>query len=160
MLNKINPLQRRKEARLHPHHWVIPEPEPTTRRRRYRSSSSSYDVAAPNPSIFRDVMIPYPLSRHVSILPTVKEYPAAGHVASHLLLIECFDRLRCDVETSSLAHRSSPGSFVSGPGGSDTLQSPWFLFLSLAIKRFRLWVARADSIIRHSAVFNKYGTGR
>lgn len=146
--------ERQPVERLHPHDWDFRKPKS----QRFKSRSSYAHLNVPAPSIFRDVVIPYSLTRNSTAPPTFEQYPAPGHVASHLLLIECFQKLRSDIETSS-SFRNAVQHMSHDGFSKTTKQSSWSAYLTIAIQRFRLWITRIESVIRHSAVFNRYGTG-
>lgn len=154
MLDRLS--KRRQEFGVHPHDWDI-RSRPS---KRVRSRSSNDFPSVPSPTIFKDVAIPYSLIRNSTAPPTFEQYPAPGHVAAHLLLIECFHKLRHDVEASSTFGNDLQARNRESTTGLPPPKIPaWILYLALAIKRFRLWITRIESVIRHSAVFNRYGTG-
>ena len=154
MLDRLT--KRREESALHPHDWDFREPTSRRSQVRFRSRSSNAFPTVPSPSIFRDVSIPYSLTRTSTAPPTFEQYPAPGHVASHLLLIECFHNFKAQTE-QSLSFPESFTSQIRSPSQHDT--GTWSSYLLVAIKRFKLWITKIESVIRHSAVFNRYGTG-
>lgn len=154
MLDRLS--RQQQETGTHPHDWKVPN----LSSRRTRSRSSSDYPLVPSRSIFRDVAIPYSLTSNSTAPPTLGQYPAPGHVAAHLLVLECFDKLKQEVESSSELSASFQARNQRLRGRRQTLKiSTWTLYLELAIERFALWITRVESVIRHAAVFNRYGTG-
>lgn len=154
MLDRLS--KRRQGSEVHPHEWEIRQ----SSLKRLRSRSSNDFPSVPSSLIFKDVAIPYSLTSNSTAPPTFEQYPAPGHVAAHLLLVECFHKLRLEVESSpmldlDLQARNRRFNIKLSPSKSST----WTSYLSLAIQRFRLWITKIESVIRHSAVFNRYGTG-
>lgn len=154
MLDRL--ARRSQESEVHPHEWNIRH----SSLKRLRSRTSDDFPSIPSPFIFNDVAIPYSLTQRSTAPPTFEQYPAPGHVASHLLLIECFSKLMHDVKAATVLNLKLQGrdnrlGINLSPGKSST----WTSYLRLAIDRFRLWITRIESVIRHSAVFNRYGTG-
>lgn len=156
MLDTISKRHSRKRSDIHPHDWILREQ--SSKSKRFRSSNDLPVV--PSPSVFCDVAIPYSLIRNNNAPPTFEQYPAPGHVASHLLLIECFQHLRFEVESSEQLTAAFKSQYPSGQFGSSiTSERLWTCYLTLAITRFKLWITKIESILRHSAIFNRYGTG-
>lgn len=153
MLDRLS--KHNQESGTHPHNWAIPAFSPG----RTRSRSSNEHIQVPSPSIFKDVAIPYALTNNSTAPPTFEQYPTPGHVASHLLLIECFQRLRQTVETSFELTALFRGRDISTCSTPSSKSATWMLYLELATRRFRLWITKIESVIRHAAVFNRYGTG-
>lgn len=154
MLDRLS--KRRQGSEVHPHDWDIRQ----SSLKRLRSRSSNDSPSVPSPLIFKDVAIPYSLTGNSTAPPTFEQYPAPGHVAAHLLLVECFHKLKSEVESSpvldlDLQARNRRLNIRVPPSKS----SAWTSYLNLAIQRFRLWITKVESVIRHSAVFNRYGTG-
>lgn len=146
MLDTVRNRYRSKETDIHPHSWILPDVSKPSRRLRTRSNNSL--PAVPSNSIYRDVAIPYSLTRNSTAPPTFEQYPSPGHVAAHLLLLECVHELRLKLEG-----RSDDEVVEVDPG------SQWITYLQTAIVRFKLWITRIESVLRHSATFNRYGTG-
>ena len=142
MLDQLR--KRRDENQIHPHEWRFREKP----KKRYSSQSSHSLPNKPSRSIFRDVAIPYSMRKGCDAPPTIQAYPSLGHMASLLLLIECLEKLRRDTEDSTTLKNSCPHDV-----------DIWQFYARLAIKRFKLWISNIESIVRHSAVFNRYGTG-
>lgn len=154
MLDRLT--KRRKQDEPHPHDWDFREPTSKRPQTRFHSRSSNELPTVPSPSIFRDVAIPYSLAHSCTAPPTFEQYPAPGHVASHLLLVECFHNFKAQIElTSTFSAASTPPIQSSLSSG----QGIWSSYLPVAIKRFKLWITKIEAVIRHSAVFNRYGTG-
>ncbi|KAK5946146.1 hypothetical protein PMZ80_000286 [Knufia obscura] len=148
--------KRRQEYELHPHDWDFRDPTPRRSQARFHSRSSDDFPTVPAPLIFRDVAIPYSLAHSSTAPPTFRQYPAPGHVASHLLLIECFYTFKADIEQNATledAFNALHGTQLRQNSGT------WPQYLLVAIKRFKLWITKIEAIIRHSAVFNRFGTG-
>jgi len=154
MLDRLT--KRREGSELHPHDWDFRDPTSRKSKARFRSRSSNVFPTVPSPSIFRDVSIPYSLTHISTAPPTFVQYPAPGHVASHLLLIECFHNFKAQTE-QSLDFPEGSASQVRPLSQHDT--GTWSSYLLVAIKRFKLWITKIEAVIRHSAVFNRYGTG-
>lgn len=148
MLDTVKNRYRSKETEVHPHSWTLPDISKPSRRLKTRSSDSLPSV--PPNTIYRDVAIPYSLTRNSTAPPTFEQYPSPGHVAAHLLLIECVHELRSSLERTDDDDNASDQAI---------LESSWSTYLQTAIKRFKLWITRIESVLRHSATFNRYGTG-
>lgn len=142
MLNNLK--KRSKKNEVHPHEWRLQE-KPS---KKHRSRSSTDPIVAPSKTVFRDIAIPYSLRKGCDAPPTIQAYPTPGHMASLLLLIECFEKLREDIEHSVMLRSKC-----------STNTNIWHFYALKAIKRFKLWITKIESVVRHSAVFNRYGTG-
>ncbi|KIX04560.1 uncharacterized protein Z518_05430 [Rhinocladiella mackenziei CBS 650.93] len=150
---------RKTFSDVDPHQWELPSHFPG---RRFPISSKHPKTEIPEPSIFRDAIVPS--LGNTNQVPI--QYPTPGHITVHLCLLECFLKLKESVITSDQLEILDLPSY-SGPSETgDSRNTPvspeksqrWATIVRLAVARFQIWFEKIESILRHAAAYHRYGS--
>ncbi|CAI6091566.1 unnamed protein product [Clonostachys chloroleuca] len=130
-----------------PHDWKLP---------------SSYSVTEPktnipNPKIFSTAYIPGYIKHNTAKNPFL--YPDIGHAAVHLVLLECFWKLRLsanglDDEFEGLpTYEEVDQNLNVKPDQRATRK--WNTLIKLAVTRFEVWWSNIDRILDHASNYGR-----
>ena len=149
----------RYQVDVNPHDWRLPSSYST-------SSKTGKATVIPDPSIFRNALIPNPS------VPCAPEgnliYPDISHAAVHLALLECFRNVRHSAAELDIRSQNpqlpsydvsqKPKRTSTFHGESDSEQ--WNLLIRLAITRFETWWTNIAQVFRHATAYTHHGGDR
>lgn len=151
---------RKSISDLDPHQWDLSY---STTSWKPSKLSKHPKTVVPDPAIFRDAIVP---SVEQIERGSTTSYPNPGHLAVHLLLIECFLKLKQSATTAPeltiLDAPKYPGDPAQGKtaGPPETSQAAerWKTVVRLAVSRFQVWFENIESLLTHAAAYHRYGS--